>query len=245
MEWTDDAIVLSVRPHGETSAILEALTREHGRHLGLVRGGASRRVTPLLQPGNRLHLHWRARLADHLGSFTAELARSRAGAMLESREALLGLNAFCALISATMHEREVHAPVFDAGEIILDAMTEDGLSHWGALYVRWELGLLEALGFGLDLSACAATGSNDNLVYVSPRSGRAVSSDAGAAYADRLFVLPPFLLGSQNADVSAGDVMAGLKLTSFFLQERVLRPHNRDLPPARVRLEEFAARESE
>jgi DNA repair protein RecO (recombination protein O) len=244
MEWSDDAIVLSSRPHGETSAVLEVLTRDHGRHMGLVRGGASRWTKPILQPGNTLHLVWRARLTDHLGSFAAEPAKNRAGTILESREGLLGLNAFAAMVSLTMHEREVHAAVFNAGEILLDAIAEHDFADWGALYVRWEVGLLEALGFGLDLSSCAATGSMDDLIYVSPRSGRAVSRAGGAAYADRMFALPGFLVDSQNAHPSAEELREGLRLTGYFLAERVLRPHNRELPPARVRLEAFSARES-
>jgi len=178
MEWSDDAIVLSARPHGETSAILEVLTHHHGRHLGLVRGGASRRSRPSLLPGNTLRVIWRARLNEHLGSFTVELVTARAGEMLESREALAGLNAFCAVVSAAMPEREAHQQLFDAGNILLDAMRDEDFAHWGALYVRFEAGLLEALGFGLDLSRCASTGAVDNLVYVSPRTGRAVSRAA-------------------------------------------------------------------
>jgi DNA repair protein RecO (recombination protein O) len=244
MEWTGDGIVLSVRPHGETGAILEALTRDHGRHMGLVRGGASRRMKPILQPGNTLHLHWRARLNEHLGSFTPELAQARAGDMLESREALTGLNAFAAVISAAMPEREAHAEVFEAGQILLDAMREDGIEHWGPLYVRWEAGLLDALGFGLDLSRCASTGVTEDLIYVSPRSGRAVSRDVGEPYKDRLFLLPGYLLGSQNADPDLADIAAGLQLTAHFLLERVLAPHGREMPAARVRLDSLAARES-
>ncbi len=244
MEWSDDAIVLSVRPHGETSAILEVLTHGHGRHLGLVRGGASRRAKPSLQPGNTLHLNWRARLNEHLGNFTIELARARAGDMLESREALVGLNAFCAVVGAAMPEREVHEQVFDVGNILLDAMQEDGFAHWGALFVRFEAGLLEALGFGLDLSRCASTGVVDNLVYVSPRTGRSVSREAGEPYKERLFPLPGFLLGSQNITPDPAEVMAGLKLTGHFLLERVLRPHDREMPQARLQLDGLAARES-
>jgi DNA repair protein RecO (recombination protein O) len=244
MEWSDDAIVLSVRPHGESSAILEVLTHSHGRHLGLVRGGASRRARPALQPGNTLHLTWRARLNEHLGSFTVELARARAGDMLESREALAGLNAFSAVVGAAMPEREVHEPVFDVANILLDAMQQDGFAHWGALYVRFEAGLLEALGFGLDLSRCASTGAVDNLVYVSPRTGRAVSLAAGEPYKDRLFPLPGFLLASQNVTPDPAEVVAGLKLTGHFLLERVLRPHGREMPPARLQLDGLATRES-
>lgn len=244
MEWTDDAIVLSVRPHGETSAILETLTHQHGRHMGLVRGGASRRIKPTLQPGNTVHLHWRARLNEHLGSFTPEILKARAGEMIDSREALVGLNAFTAVASAALPEREAHASVFEAGNLLLDAMQEDGIAHWGALFVRWEAGVLDELGFGLDLSRCTATGTLENLLYVSPRSGRAVSGEAGAAYKERLFALPGFLLGTQNAAPSAADVAAGLKLTGHFLLERVLIPHGREMPAARTRLDALAARES-
>ncbi|MGZ5935949.1 MAG: DNA repair protein RecO [Rhizomicrobium sp.] len=244
MEWSDDAIVLSVRPHGESSTIVEVLTHSHGRHLGLVRGGASRRAKPSLQPGNTLHLNWRARLSEHLGNFTIELARARAGDMLESREALAGLNAFSAIVGSAMPEREAHEQVFDAGNILLDAMQEDGFEHWGALFVRFETGLLEALGFGLDLSRCASTGAVDNLVYVSPRTGRAVSREAGEPYKDRLFALPGFLLGSQNITPDPAEVAAGLKLTGHFLLERVLRPHGREMPPARLHLDSLVTRES-
>ena len=244
MEWSDDAIVLSVRPHGESSAIAEVLTHSHGRHLGLVRGGASRRLKPALQPGNLLHASWRARLNDHLGNFTVELSRARTGDMLESREALVGLNAFCAVVGAAMPEREAHTQVFEAGNILLDAMQEDGIAHWGALFVRFEAGLLEALGFGLDLTRCAATGTADNLAYVSPRSGRAVSRDAGAPYKARLFQLPGFLLATQNAVPDASEIAAGLKLTGHFLLERVLHPHGREMPLARLNLDGLLTRES-
>lgn len=245
MEWNDDAIVLSVRAHGETSAIVETLTRQHGRHSGLVRGGASRRARAVLQPGNTLHAMWRARLAEHLGNFTLEPATARAGTMIESRTALAGLNAFTSVASAALPEREPHATVFAAAEILLDAMVTEDFAHWAPLYVRWEAGLLDALGFGLDLSRCAVTGGVDDLVYVSPKSGRAVSRDAGAAYRERLFALPAFLLGSQNAGPSAAGIGDGLRLTEHFLLERVLRPHGRNMPAARHRLGELATRESE
>jgi DNA repair protein RecO (recombination protein O) len=244
MEWTDDAIVLSARGHGETSAILEALTREHGRHLGLVRGGASRKSKSVLQPGNSVHLHWRARLGEHLGNFTVEPAKARVGDMIESREALIGLNAFAAVASAALPEREAHAPVFEAATILLDAMQATDFAHWGALFVRWEAGLLEELGFGLDLTRCASTGATEDLIYVSPKSGRAVSAAAGAPYKERLFALPPFLLGTQNATPDAADIAAGLKLTEHFLSDRVLAPHGKEMPQARQRLDHLAHRES-
>jgi DNA repair protein RecO (recombination protein O) len=244
LEWSDDAVVLSVRPHGETSAILEALTRRHGRHLGLVRGGASRRTRSVLQPGNTLHLHWRARLNEHLGNFSAELVKARAGDMLDRGDALAGLNAFTAVAAAALPEREAHLPVFEAGAVLLDAMQDEDFVHWGALYVRWEAGVLEELGFGLDLSCCAATGAREELIYVSPRSGRAVSAGAGAAYRERMLALPAFLLATQNAAPTASDILAGLKLTGYFLADRVLQPHGREMPPARIRLDTLATRES-
>ena len=237
MEWSDDAIVLSSRTHGETAMVLELLTRDHGRHLGLVHGGASRRVKPALQPGNSVHVHWRARLEEQLGSFTCELARSRAGELMDSRAALAGLNAFTAMASAAMPEREGHAPVFLGGEILLDAMMGDDPAHWLPLYVRWEAGLLEALGFGLDLSECAATGVKTDLTYVSPRTGRAVSRDAAGIYANRLFRLPDYLTQARAGEPASDDIVAGLALTGHFLLERVLRPHGKDMPPARLRLD--------
>jgi DNA repair protein RecO (recombination protein O) len=240
MEWSDDAIVLSSRAHGETGAILELLTRDHGRHAGLVRGGASRRIKPALQPGNSVHVQWRARLEEHLGSFTCELARARAGELMDSRDALAGLNAFTAIISAALPERQAQAAVFAGAEILLDAMMTSDAGHWLPLYVRWEAGLLEALGFGLDFNECAATGVKHDLGYVSPKSGRAVSRDGAGIYANRLFALPPFLLDSRASAPSRDEVAAGLALTGHFLLERVLQPHGKALPPARHRLDAIA-----
>ena len=240
MEWSDDAIVLSSRPHGETGAVLELLTRDHGRHAGLVRGGASRRIKPGLQPGNSVHVQWRARLEEHLGSFTCELARARAGELMDSREALTGLNAFTAVTSAVLPEREAHAEVFRGAEVLLEAMMAEGALHWMTLYIRWEVGLLEALGFGLDLSECAATGVTTDLTYVSPKSGRAVSRDGAGIYAARLFALPGFLLDTGADEPTMPDIAAGLALTGHFLLERVLAPHGKELPPARLRLDALA-----
>ena len=237
VEWTDNSIVLSARPYGETGLIADLLTREHGRHLGLVRGSKTR---ALLQPGNGLSVTWRARLPEQLGSYAVELARARAGALMESRTCLTGLNAFCAVAGVALPEHQVHAGLYDAAEILLDAMMTEDFPHWGPLYVRWEAGLLDALGFGLDLSQCAATGSVRDLIYVSPRTGRAVSEGAGADYASRLLPLPQFLLGASPApDLAA--TRAGLKLTGHFLLERVLAPHGREMPQARLRLDALAA----
>jgi len=239
MEWSDDAIVLSSRAHGESGAILDLLTRDHGRHSGLVRGGASRRVAPTLQPGNSIHVQWRARLEEQLGSYACELARARAGELMDSRQALAGLNAFTAVTTAAMPEREAHASVFLGGEILLEAMMTCDAAHWLPVYVRWEAGLLDALGFGLDLSECAATGARTDLVYVSPKTGRAVSRDAAGIYAARLFALPAFML-DPAAEPADGEVAAGLAMTGHFLLERVLRPHGKELPPARMRLDAIA-----
>jgi DNA repair protein RecO (recombination protein O) len=244
MEWSDDAIVLAARRHGETDIILETLTREHGRHLGLVHGGASRRVKSALLAGNSLNVGWRARLAEQLGSFVIELQRERAGAIFESREALIGLNAFAAIAREVLPERVPHATVYDAAEILLDAIVSSEFLHWAPLYVRWEIGVLDALGFGLDLSQCAATGQSHDLRYVSPRSGRAVSFDAGEPYRERLFKLPAFLLESAGPSIEQEEIQAGLRLSAYFLQERVLGPHQQQIPAARSRLDALAGRES-
>jgi len=236
MEWSDTAIVLSTRPHGENGVILELLTREHGRHLGLVRGGSSRRQQPTLQPGNTLEIHWRGRLSEHLGSYTAELSRARAGTLMEGRASLCGLNAFSAVCAAALPERQPYPPVFVAGEILLDAMTHSDAAHWLALFARWEAGLLDALGFGLDLSECAATGETSDLIYVSPRSGRAVSRAGAGIYAHRLFKLPAFLSG-QGGDPTAEEIAGALALTGHFLGDRVLEPHGAQMPQARIRLD--------
>ena len=244
MEWKDEAIALAARPYAETGVILETLTRHHGRHLGLVHGGASRRLKSSVLAGNTLEITWRARLSEHLGTFSAELRRERAGALLENREALMGLNAFSEVARAVMPEREPHATVFAAAEILLDAMTENDFLYWGALYVRWEAGLLDELGFGLDLRSCAATGTSENLCYVSPKSGRAVSAEAGLPYRSQLLALPAFLLRAADAAPTRNEIADGLRLTGYFLQERVLAPHHRPVPPARMRLEALAAPES-
>ena len=236
MEFSDSAIVLSARPHGETGTILDVLTRDHGRHAGLVRGN---KIRASLQPGNSLTVHWRARLAEQLGSFSVELSKARAGALMDAREPLTGLNAFVAVAGAALPERQPFPPLFEAAEILLDAMAREDFDHWAPLYVRWEAGLLDSLGFGLDLSQCAATGQLHDLIYVSPRTGRAVSSEAGAEYAPRLLALPQFLLAGGDAPDAAA-TRAGLSLTGHFLLERVLAPHGRPLPPARLRLDALA-----
>jgi len=237
MDWRDDGILLSMRPHGETSAIIEVMTSAHGRHAGVVRGGASRKMAATLQPGTGLTLEWRARLDDHIGSFTVEPVKSRAH-LLSDRLALAGLMSACALLRAALPEREPHPALWSRTLGLMDALGQEG---WSATYLRWELCLLEEIGFGLDLSACAVTGATEGLAFVSPKTGRAVTAKGAGDWADRLLPLPPGLEG--DAALSPGDVLMGLKLTGFFL-DRELRPvlHERPLPEARSRLVDLMAR---
>ncbi|MGV8995880.1 MAG: DNA repair protein RecO [Parvibaculaceae bacterium] len=240
MDWHDEGIVLSSRSYGENGAIVELFTRDHGRHMGLVRGGAGRRYASMLQPGNTLTARWRARLNEHLGAYTVELLKPRAGLLMEDPFALTGLSAACS-VAAILPEREVHTGLFEAFTVLLDTMEDSDI--WPAVFARWELGLLSELGFGLDLTRCAATGARDDLAYVSPRSGGAVSREAGAPYADRLFRLPPFLVGSQAGLNAPDDVAEGLKITGHFLERHFYAPHDRHLPDARIRLaQRLAAR---
>lgn len=232
MEWTGSGRIVAVRPHGETSAVIEVLTAEHGRHAGLVRGGRSRSLRPVLQAGNRVRAVWRARLEDHLGGFQVEAEDLVAGVLMEDPLALSGLNAACAMASACLPEREAHPAVAEAFEVLIGALDNPDL--WPPLYVSWEAGLLSDLGYGLDLRKCAGTGQTHDLVYVSPRSGRAVSAEAGKPYHDKMLALPGFMAGS--GDLGPGDVAAGLKLTAHFLDRRVLWPSDKRLPDARARM---------
>lgn len=240
MDWHDEGVVLSSRPHGENGAIVELLTREHGRHLGLVRGGAGRRQKSVLQAGNTVTAHWRARLNEHLGAYTVELVKPRAGLLMDDAFALTGLSAACA-VAGILPEREAHPALFEGFSFLLDTMED--VDIWPAIFVRWELGLLQDLGFGLELGQCAATGVRDDLAYVSPRSGGAVSREAGAPYADRLFRLPPFLVSSQAGIDHADDIAEGLRITGHFLERHFYAPLGKHLPDARIRLmQRFAAR---
>jgi len=238
MDWSDHGIVLGARRHGETSVIAELLTRDHGRHLGLVRGGVGRRLRGVLQPGNEVAARWRARLSEHLGSFTIELEASRAAVLMAAPGPLAALNAACALASLAMPEREPHEAMFEATRELLDALeaSEGAAARWGPAYVRWELRLLSEMGFGLDLSACAVTGQTDGLAYVSPRTGRAVCAQAAGPYVDRLLPLPAFLWDAGAPPPTPADIAAGLALTGHFLAHHLLSPHGKALPPARLRL---------
>ena len=220
MEWRDDGIVIGLRKHGETSVILEALTRAHGRHMGLVHGGRSRRMRPCLQPGNTLELCWRSRIEDFLGSFSVEPRVSRAARVIGSGVALHVVNHLCVLVRL-LPEREPHGALHDRLTDILDAVEDT--SKTPALVVGFELALLAELGFGLDLSACAATGRRDDLAYVSPKSGRAVSRSAGYPYRERLFQLPSFVRQG-GSEAPRDDVADGFRLTEHFLLRDVFVP---------------------
>lgn len=233
MHWSDEAIVLACRAHGETASIVELFTREHGRHAALVHGGQSRKRRPILQIGNHVDAAWKARLSEQLGHAAIELRRGYASLAMDDALALAGLTSLCTL-ARLLPERDPHPNLFEVSLFVLGYIGDTTV--WPALYVRWEEALLNELGFGLDLSCCAATGTRDDLVYVSPRSGRAVSASAGAPYHDRLMRLPPFLARSRSGDVPAGDVTAGLELTGHFLEQRVLAPRDQPMPPARLRL---------
>ncbi|MEZ5771353.1 MAG: DNA repair protein RecO [Defluviimonas denitrificans] len=232
MDWRDEGVLLAVRRHGETSSIIEVFTLGHGRHAGIVHGGASRRLAPLLQPGAQLDVTWRARLDEHLGSYAVEPLRSRA-ALMSDRLALAGLNSICALLTFLLPEREAHGALYGATIGLLDRIGAG--EGWAVDYLRWELGLLEEMGYGLDLSSCALTGSRDDLAYVSPKSGRAVAREAAGEWVDRLLPLPACLLGQGPA--GAGDIADGLRLTGYFLEHRIAPElGSRPLPEARRRL---------
>jgi DNA repair protein RecO (recombination protein O) len=233
MEWTDEGIVLSARGHGESSAIATLLTLRHGRHAGLVRGGAGKRKRGVLQPGNRVVARWRARLSEHLGELSCELTEAVAAPLFGDPLKLAGLAAACAVCEAVLPERQPHTAVYNGLAILLAALASD--KHWPSVYVNWELGLLGELGFGLDLSRCAATGSNDQLAYVSPKSGRAVSISAAEPYLDKLLPLPAFLI-AEGASGSAGQVAGGPRRTSECHARHVSVDHGRPPPEARLRL---------
>lgn len=231
MDWQDQGTLLSVRPHGESSAIIEVFTAAHGRHAGVVRGGTSRRMAPVLQPGAHLAVTWHARLSDHIGSYAVEPLRSRATVMADAGR-LATLTAICAMLRAALPERESHPGLWADTVALLDDLVTG--TRGPADYLGWELRLLAELGFGLDLTACAVTGARDDLAYVSPRTGRAVSRAGAGDWADRLFPLPGCLTGGA---AGPGDIAQGLAITGHFLL-RELGPMlaGRPLPEARARL---------
>ncbi|HTR11957.1 MAG TPA: DNA repair protein RecO [Roseiarcus sp.] len=243
MEWRDEGLVLGVRRHGEQSVILEAMTRGHGRHLGLVRGGRSARLSAALQPGNTLGLVWRARLDEHLGAFAIEPMALRAGRLIGSALALAGVN-YIGALARLLPERDPHEQVYEALTLIAESLDDAALAP--PLVARFEAQILAECGFRLDLSRCAATGAREGLVFVSPKSGRAVSAEAGAPWRERLLPLPPFLREGAGLDIrpSAAEVADGFRMTGHFLARDLFAGRGAPLAEARRGFLAAAARAS-
>lgn len=233
MEWRQSAIILDCRPYGETSIVAHVLTRDRGRFAGLVRGGRGKRLRGILQPGNQIDAHWRARLEDQLGNLTIEPEQDRAARHLSDTVRLAGLTAACALVKQTMPEREAHPTIYDGLRALLDTMDE--VTLWPVGFVHFELGLLAELGYGLDLTACAVTGVIDGLSHVSPKTGRAVCAEVAAPYKEKLLPLPKFLVDRAHIP-DCEELLIGFRLTGFFLNNHVLGPADRHLPQARDRM---------
>lgn len=244
VDWRDEGILISARRHGESAAIVELLTRHHGRHAGVVRGGASRRMTPVLQPGTRLAVEWSARLEEQMGTFRVEPVAPVSAALLTDGPALATLASMAALIGATLPERDAHPDLYARTLDLVEALGRE--PDWPARYALWELSLLAELGFGLDLARCALTGATEDLAFVSPQSGRAASREAGAPWADRLLPLPGFLREGWTTPPARDEVLAALALTGFFLDARVAPGLRREaIPAARLRAVEAIRRQGE
>ena len=237
MEWIDQAIIIGSRKHGEKASIVQMLTKNHGKHAGLLSGGSTSSKRHLVEPGKYVSAIWRGRLPEHLGRVNIELERSFGAVILGEPKKLAALNSICEIILLVLPERESHNEIFMATLFLLQNMANEQDDIWLALYVRWELGLLGALGFGLQLSTCAVTGQTNNLAYVSPKTGRAVTMDIGLPYKDQLFVLPDFLSNGErnHGNASYKDIVNGAKLTGYFLEKHVFATLNKTLPPMRNR----------
>lgn len=246
MEWTDDSIILGARRHGENDAILDLLTIDFGRFRGYLRGGTGKRMRGIIQPGNTVHATWRSRVEENLGTLSIDIITERASGLFDSAQRLAAMTNATSLVSALLPEREACPNIFHALTAVLDLLHDDMIvaHEWGQALIKFEMGLLSTLGYGLDLTACAATGVVDDLAYVSPKSGRAVSADAGEAYKDKLLVLPSFLIAGRQADDRA--IYDGLMLTGYFLQRHILAVTGGDLPESRYRLiQSFSAKDNE
>jgi DNA repair protein RecO (recombination protein O) len=234
ISWEDHGIVLAVRRLGEHDAIASLLTENQGRHAGVVKGGSGKQARALLQPGNVVKAAWRGRLDAHIGTFALEPVHNFAAVAMSLPAALAGLSALCAMIETTLPEREPHGAVYRDTHRLLAHL---GAPGWEVEYVLWEMALLRDMGYGLDLKSCAATGTTEDLAYVSPRSGRAVSRAAAAPYIDRLFALPSFLHAA-DAEIGPADIVQGLALTGHFFEAHVFGPHRQKMPASRVRYAE-------
>lgn len=236
VEWNDSGIILSVRPHGETGGVVSILTQNHGRATGYVYGAVSTKTRGVLEIGNIVNVDWKAKAPGQLGTFSLELEKSYAADVMDDPVKLTALQSACAIADKTLPENEKHSGIFDGTRALLASFAGE---LWGASYIFWEIAILRELGFGLDLSKCVSTGVTEDLIYVSPRSGSAVSAAAGAIYKERMLKLPPFLRGEARFDPE--DILDGLKLTGHFLLHRVFALSNTNLPEARLRLEEKVA----
>lgn len=219
MEWQDQGILLSVRRHGEGSAIIDVLTECHGRHAGLVRGGGSRKSGALLQPGNQLSLSWRARLEDQLGSFSVELSQARSATLLSVRKKLYGFNALSAMLMKYLPEREPNGGLYQSCLDLLECIETE--RYWEHRYCLFELEMLEVIGYGIDISECAVTGQRHDLTYVSPKSGRAVCAKSAAGWEDRLLHLPSFLLHREPVEIPSESFKKALRLSGYFFENFV------------------------
>jgi len=244
-EWTDTGIVLAAKPFGENDAILDVITPTQGRHSGFVRGGRGRRKRGLLQGGNILHVTWKARLENQLGGFAIEIIRSPLGNMFADSHRLMALSAAVSVLAQSLPERDPHQSLYEGLEAFLGLLEADESTPamWGEALVRLEYMLLKELGYGLDFSACAATGVLDDLIYVSPKSGRAVSREAGKPYHDKLLSLPAFLLGEGPTRAGLDDVVPGLQMTGFFLTQQIWAVHDQAQPPSRDRFVHWLGRQ--
>lgn len=232
--FEDQGIILSLRPHGENGGIASLLTENHGRHAGYVRGANSLKMRGTLEPGNTVDIQWSARVADNLGSYALELRHNAASSFLQDPLRLGALQSACALCDEALPEREGHPGLFYGLQALLQALESD---IWAQTYVMWEIALLKELGFSLELTKCAGGGSNEALMYVSPKTGRAVSQDAGEPYKDKLLILPEFLKPSPSPCEEQEDILTGLKLTGYFMEHWVFAHHTRGTPAQRLRFE--------
>ena len=231
MQWTGEGLIIGVRRHGESSVIAEVMVEGRGRYLGLIRGGRSPKLAATLQAGNSVQLTWRARLEEHLGNFVLELTEARAAGLIIDRARLYAAQLLCDHLRL-LPERDPHDRLLGMTIRILD--TEATQLELGAALARFELTLLDELGFGLDLSSCAATGTNDDLTHVSPKSGRAVSRSAAEPYLDRLLPLPSFLI--RKGMPTPDELTQAFALTGHFLNMHVLGPRDIDPPSTRQAL---------
>lgn len=237
MEWQGDGLILNTRKHGENSVIIDVLTRDKGRHMGLVRGGRGRTLRPVLQAGNLVRLVWRARLEDHLGVYTVDPHKMVVAGIIDDMHRLAALTTITTLASL-LPERELHPRIYDASVLLIEHLDDDDV--WPALLVKWEMGLLEELGFGLDLAQCAVTGDTQSLTHVSPRTGRAVSAREAEPWKDKLLALPAFVTGASMA-ASRDDIAAGLRLSGHFLARHVFEPRGLTAPEQRNRILKWLA----